>query len=129
KLRENELTRNSVAVLPFLDLDSATEESNWTATMARALQAELSEIGNARVVPVGKAEDLKMVAGNFRTRSALFGTRRKTDRGVQISVQLFDPDGEPLFGRIVDLRATSDLKSFARSLAPALYSIFSADNC
>src|SRR5437016_11356352 len=31
QLRENELTRNSVAVLPFLDLDSATEESNWTA--------------------------------------------------------------------------------------------------
>src|SRR5713101_6627198 len=54
KLRENELTKNSVAVLPFLDLDSATEESNWTATVARALQTELSEIGNARVVPVGK---------------------------------------------------------------------------
>src|SRR5437588_617648 len=101
KLRENELTKNSIAVLPFLDLDSATEESNWTATVARALQTELSEIGNARVVPVGKAEDLKMAARNFRTRSALFGTRRKTDRGIQISVQLFDPDGEPLFGRIV----------------------------
>jgi serine/threonine protein kinase/tetratricopeptide (TPR) repeat protein len=128
KLRENELTRNSVAVLPFLDLDSATEESDWTATMARALQTELSEIGNARVVPVGKAEDLKMAARNFRTRSALFGTRRKTDRGIQISVQLFDPHGEPLFGRIVDLSATSDLKSFTRSLAPALYSILIADD-
>ena len=128
KLRENELTRNSVAVLPFLDLDSATEESDWTATVARALQTGLSEIGNARVVSVGKADDLKMVARNFRTRSALFGTRRKTDRGIQISVQLFDPDGEPLFGRIVDLSATSDLKSFTRSLAPALHSILIADD-
>ena len=128
KLRESELTKNSIAVLPFLDLDSATEESNWTATVARALQTELSEIGNARVVPVGKAEDLKMAARNFRTRSALFGTRRKTDRGIQISVQLFDPDGEPLFGRIVDLSATSDLKSFTHSLAPALYSILIADD-
>ena len=80
------------------------------------------------MVPVGKAEDLKMAARNFRTRSALFGTRRKTDRGIQISVQLFDPDGEPLFGRIVDLSATSDLKSFTRSLAPALYSILIADD-
>src|SRR5213080_235711 len=81
KLRENQLTRNSVAVLPFLDLDSAAEESDWTATVARALQTELSEIGNARVVPVGKAEDSKLAARKFRTRSALFGTRRKTYHG------------------------------------------------
>ncbi len=128
KLRENQLTRNSVAVLPFLDLDSAAEESDWTATVARALQTELSEIGNARVVPVGKAEDSKLAARKFRTRSALFGTRRKTDHGIQISVQLFGPDGEPLFGRIVDLSATSDLKSFTRSLAPALYSILIAND-
>src|SRR5256714_2690630 len=31
KIRESELARNSVAVLPFLDLDSATEQSDWTA--------------------------------------------------------------------------------------------------
>src|SRR6202011_753773 len=38
KVRENELTKNSVAVLPFLDLENATEESEWTATLAQALQ-------------------------------------------------------------------------------------------
>src|SRR5207247_8233311 len=113
---------------PRLGRDRAQERSQWTATGSRSLQTELSEIGNARVVPVGKAEDSKLAARKFRTRSALFGTRRKTDRGIQISVQLFGPDGEPLFGRIVDLSATSDLKSFTRSLAPALYSILIAND-
>jgi serine/threonine protein kinase/tetratricopeptide (TPR) repeat protein len=123
KVRENELARNSVAVLPFLDLDNATEEYGWTATIAQALQTELSEIGNARVVPVRKGEDVKMAARNLRTRTALFGTRRKTNYGTQISVQLLDSDGESLFGRIVDLSETSDLKSFTRGLAPVLYSV------
>ena len=126
KVRENELARNSVVVLPFLDLDNATEEADWTASLAQALQTELSAIGNARVIPVGHGDDVKMAARNLRTRTALFGTRRKTNHGTQISVQLLDSDGESLFGRIVDLSETSDLKSFTRGLAPALYSVLAA---
>src|SRR5438128_9691001 len=53
KLRENELVHNSVAVLPFLDLDSATDDSNWTATLAQTLRTELSRMGHARVVEAG----------------------------------------------------------------------------
>lgn len=129
KVRENELARNSVAVLPFLDLENATEDSEWTATLAQALRTELSSIGNARVVLVNNGADVKMAARNLRTRTALFGTRRKTDHGIQISVQLLDPEGESLFGRIVDLTGTSsNLKSFAHGLAPALYSVMAAND-
>jgi len=128
KLRENELARNSVAVLPFLDLDTATEESEWTATLAQKLQTELSSIGNARVVPVSNIDGVKMAARSFGTRTALFGTRRKTNRGTQISVQLLDPDGQSLFGRIGDLGENSDLKSFARGLAPVLYSVLTRND-
>src|SRR5438067_2841308 len=66
KVRESELARHSVAVLPFLDLDGATEESGWTATLTQALQTELSRIGSARVVPVGSGDDVKIAARNFR---------------------------------------------------------------
>src|SRR5207302_10443954 len=52
----------------------------------------------------------------------------KTKRGLQISVQLLDLDGESLFGRICDLGENSDLKSFTRGLAPALYSVLTANN-
>jgi tetratricopeptide (TPR) repeat protein/TolB-like protein/tRNA A-37 threonylcarbamoyl transferase component Bud32 len=129
KVRENELVRNSVAVLPFLDLDSAMEESGWTATLAQALQTEFSGIGNARVVPVGKGEDVKMAARNLRTRTVLSGTRRTTDHGMQVSVQLIDRDGESLFERIVDLSPRPvDLKPFAKNLAPTIYSVLAAND-
>jgi serine/threonine protein kinase/Tfp pilus assembly protein PilF len=129
KVRENELARNSVAVLPFLDLENATEESEWTGTLAQALQTELSSIGNARVVLVSKGEDVKMVARNLRTRTVLSGTRRKTDHGIQVSMQLIDPDGELLFERIVDLSPRPvDLKLFTKNLAPAIYSILAAND-
>jgi len=129
KVRENELTKNSVAVLPFLDLENATEESEWTATLAQALQTALSSIGNARVVSVGKGEDVKMAARNLQTRTVLSGTRRKTDHGIEVSVQLIDPEGESLFERIVDLSPGSiDLKPFTKNLAPAIYSVLAAND-
>jgi tetratricopeptide (TPR) repeat protein len=115
-------------VLPFLDLDNATTESDSTTSLAKALQTELSGIGNARVVPVGNAGDVKTAAHNLRTRTVLSGTRRKTKRGLQISVQLLDLDGESLFGRIGDLGENSDLKSFTRGLALALYSVLTAND-
>jgi serine/threonine protein kinase/tetratricopeptide (TPR) repeat protein len=128
EVRENELARNSVAILPFLDLDNATEDSNWTATLAHALQTELSGIGNARVVPVGHGDNVKTAARNFRTRAVLSGTRRKTGHGIQISMQLFDPDGDLLFERIVDLSPRPvDLKPFTKNLAPAIYSVLTSD--
>jgi serine/threonine protein kinase/tetratricopeptide (TPR) repeat protein len=126
KVRESELARNSVAVLPFLDLDNAREQSHWTTTLADLLRSELSAIGTARVVPVGNGEEVKRTARNFRTRTVLSGTRRRTDRGIQISLQLLDLDGELLFERVVDLNELSDLKSFVRGLAPALYSVLAA---
>src|SRR5207249_5771312 len=58
KLRENELERNSVAVLPFLDLDNATTESDSTTSLVKALQTELSGLGNARVVPSPESSEI-----------------------------------------------------------------------
>ncbi len=93
------------------------------------MQTELSGIASARVVLDADSDNAKAAANKFRTRTVLSGTRRKTNRGMQISVQLLDPDGESLFGRIVDPSATSsDLKSFAHDLAPQIYSILVAND-
>jgi serine/threonine protein kinase/Tfp pilus assembly protein PilF len=128
-IRESELARNSVAVLPFVDLDNATEEPAWTASLAQALQTHLSVFGNARVIRVGHGEDVKIAARNFRARTVLSGTRRKTDHGTQVSVQLLDSDGESLFERIVDLNPSSvDLNSLSKNLAPAVYSVLAVND-
>src|SRR2546423_3973313 len=67
RIRENELTKNSVAVLPFLDLDSVIEEPKWTVTLGRELQTALSKIGNARVVPLAAGTQVKTAARDSRT--------------------------------------------------------------
>ena len=131
KLRENELERNSVAVLPFLDLDNARTESDSTTSLAKALQTELSGLGNARVVPVGNADDVKTAAHNLRTRTVLSGTRRKSNGGVRISMRLLNPDGDVLLSRIVDLNegeGSLDLKRVTRDLAPGISSVLNTND-
>src|SRR5207302_402335 len=129
KLRENELVHNSVAVLPFLDLDSATDDSNWTATLAQTLRTELSRMGHARVVEAGHDDDVVNAARIFRTRTVLAGTRRKTSDGTRISVRLLGPDGQLLAARIVDLSANSaDPTALSHQLAPVLYSVLTAND-
>src|SRR5205814_7026758 len=78
EVRKNELARNSIAVLPFLDLDSAMEEPKWTVKLGAELQTALSGIGNVRLVPIVTPADARTAARESRTRSVLFGTRRKT---------------------------------------------------
>ena len=128
QIRESELTRNSVAILPFLDLDNATEEPRWTATFGHELQANLSDIGSARVVSIGMGADAKTAARDNRTRSVLFGTRRKTNHGTEISVQLLSPDGDVLFDRIFDQRESLNLKGLTRDLAPALFAVLNTND-
>jgi len=126
KIRETQLERNSIIVLPFLDLDNATQEPESTATLATALQAELSDIGIARIIPIKQVSNFKSAARNSQTRTALFGTLRKVDRTTRISIQLLTPDGDLLFNRIVDLGAEAKLESIAKVLAPELYSVLTA---
>jgi serine/threonine protein kinase/Tfp pilus assembly protein PilF len=128
KVRQNELARNSVAVLPLLDLDHATEDVNWTSKFAHDLQSGLSRMGNARVIPS------KNQSGNENTtsstaRTTLFSTRRQTRNGIRFSMQLLERDGETLFGKVVDLN-TNDAgrNNFARDLAPQIFSILSAND-
>ncbi len=126
KIRESELARNSITVFPFLDLDSATPKREWTTALAYALQTELSTLGIARVVRTNVADDVKTATRSFRTRTALFGTRRKTERGIRVSIQLVGSDGAALFDRIVDLGPVSDLKSLTHDLAASLFAVLTA---
>lgn len=130
RVRETELARNSVAVLPFLDLDTATEAADWTATMSQTLKTELSRIGNARVVEAGRNDDIEIAARTFRTRTVLSGTRRKTSDGTQISVRLLDSHGELLFARIINVSEEdgADSTALSHQLAPAIYSLLTAND-
>jgi tetratricopeptide (TPR) repeat protein/tRNA A-37 threonylcarbamoyl transferase component Bud32/TolB-like protein len=129
KIRQTELTRNSVAVLPFLDLDDAILDYDWTNAVTQRLQTAVSHLGNARIVATTPSHEVSADFHNFGTRTILSGTRRKTNAGVRVSVQLADASGELLFHRIVDLNAaTPDPRNLSRNLAPAIYSILKTDD-
>jgi serine/threonine protein kinase/tetratricopeptide (TPR) repeat protein len=129
KIREGELARNSITVFQCLDLDSANSKPGWTRALADALQTELSSIGTARVVPTDMiGSSTKAPSRKFQTRTALFGTRRSTDHGVEISVQLVSPDGDLLLDQIVDLGVGSDLKPVAHSLAARFLAVLTTDD-
>jgi tetratricopeptide (TPR) repeat protein/TolB-like protein len=128
RIRENELARNSIAVLPFLDLDSATQQPEWSAAFAQALQSEVSNIGTARISAANDSDTAAMASRNLRTRSALFGTHRKTDHGTEVAIQLVSPEGETLFNRIVDLSETADMKPLTRGLAAPLFAVLTTSD-
>ena len=125
EVRKGELSKNSVAVLPFLDLDTATVQSLFTAKLAKHFETALGSLGNVRVVTAENTIRPKAAMRDLQTRSALFGTLRKVDGNTRLSIQLLTADGDLLFQRVVDLASPEQLTN---DLAPTLFSVISAND-
>jgi tetratricopeptide (TPR) repeat protein/tRNA A-37 threonylcarbamoyl transferase component Bud32 len=125
EVRKSELAKNSVTILPFLDLDTASAQPRWTENFAKEFGKALSAIGPARVEASANATELKAATREFKTRSALFGTRRQVGNKTRLSIQLLTPDGDLLFQHVVDLSNPAEL---TRSVAPALFQLISASD-
>jgi TolB-like protein len=112
-VQEDELASHSIAVLPFLDLDTAREADDFSAALAKALQSELTRLGPARVVPVvgdigtlasaGNSSAISATARNYRTRALLSGTKRRIKDQLRISTRLMDSDGNVLWRKVIDI--------------------------
>ena len=92
---EHLLSFRSVAVLPFLDLDTAAPDEGLALRLATGLQDQLNSIGPARVTNVGPltgstAEELQQIARLTKARTLLSGTKRHVGSGIRISVRLLD---------------------------------------
>jgi serine/threonine protein kinase/Tfp pilus assembly protein PilF len=103
---EHLLNSRSVAILPFLDLDTAAPDEGLTLRFATELQDQLSSIGPARVTNAGlltgsTAEELQQMARLTKARTLLTGTKRHVGNGIRISIRLLD--------------ATTDERLLARS--------------
>ncbi|MEY2488795.1 MAG: eukaryotic-like serine/threonine-protein kinase [Verrucomicrobiota bacterium] len=102
---EHLLSSHSVAVLPFLDLDTAAPDETLALRLAPALQVQLNFIGPARVTNAGPltgstAEELQQTARLTNARTLLTGTKRQVGSNTRISVRLLDAaSGELLFAR------------------------------
>ena len=92
--------QHSVAVLPFLDLDSGRPDSASTSEAVNTLRPELEKSGPARVVEAGAAEfaspgaprieEMAWAARRLKTRTVLLGTKRVVDGKSLFSIHLVD---------------------------------------
>ena len=134
---EQALALHSVAVSPFLDLDTAKPDSKLAETIARALQTELSVHGPARVTPASSenlplpadGKDISKVPGKT-ARTALQGTRRMHDGKLRVSLRLESTnDNRVLYRQIIEFPPSANAAyETARAVAPNIYPILDASN-
>jgi serine/threonine protein kinase/Tfp pilus assembly protein PilF len=105
-MRESLVASRSVAVLPFLDLDSVLPDRALAQSVAGSLQSELDSFGPALVKTAkpedapgwGTVEDIRKARQETNVRTVLTGTVRTIPGGKRISFRLLDAgNGESLF--------------------------------
>jgi serine/threonine protein kinase/Tfp pilus assembly protein PilF len=102
-MRENVLAMHSVAVLPFLDLDTVAGDQIATEYVANSLRDKFENLGSARVSTNAmpgwnKLEDIRKAAREAKGRTVVTGTVRNIEGTRRISVRMLDPaSGKTLF--------------------------------
>lgn len=100
-LQSDAATAHSVAVLPFLDLDSAQPDNAIAKEVAELLRLNLSRIGPCRIVfsenaisnssTVPRSEEIMAAVRQARVRLALTGTKRWVNGLPVYAIHLVDP--------------------------------------
>ncbi|HEV2840673.1 MAG TPA: protein kinase [Chthoniobacterales bacterium] len=139
RLREQTVARQSIGVLPFLDLDEAAADNETAASLGKALARTFENIGPAGVVFLrdipnsfaggGSAEDLRAAGKSGRTRTVLTGTTRRTAAGRRIVIRLMDAaTGELLFSQPLkdDFLSGGDAQTILEA-GKSIYSLLSAE--
>jgi serine/threonine protein kinase/tetratricopeptide (TPR) repeat protein len=125
-IRDEEVLRHSIAVLPFLDLDTAAADHRLADTFSTALQSNMTRLGPSRVVAManvpdnfaggGSVSDVRETGKRAGTRAVLSGTRRVVHGKLRTAIRLMNAaTGELLFSRTFDL--DESLSSWINSLS------------
>jgi serine/threonine protein kinase/tetratricopeptide (TPR) repeat protein len=136
-IHEDKLATHSIAILPFLDLDTVQTDNNFAQSFASTLASNLATLGTARVIAdtngpasfpgAGTGEDLREVGIQSGVRTAITGTLRLVSRKWRISLRLSDVNsGQVLLARVLELDAGANLTNdLARQLAKEMFSVLS----
>ncbi len=120
---------HSIAVEPFLDLDTAQHDTEISNVIAATLQNTLSGIGPARVTPISRKklttapEDRSEEAANRwnSARAAIQGTKRLRNGKLCVSLRLLNTaDGKVLYKKIIN---DAGPESVAKLTGAQLYGI------
>jgi serine/threonine protein kinase/tetratricopeptide (TPR) repeat protein len=121
KIRDEQIASHSIAVLPFLNLDDGTPNTDLSGDIAEFLGRRMSAIGPTRVIVVTKrsgqwtgtgiSTEIKSQLKGTACRVALVGMYRHTPQGgTRISMRFIDANSSDTFqnwttsvGNMVDL--------------------------
>ena len=132
-VRDEQLAAHSIAVLPFLDLETARPDVTFSISLATALREKLANLGPARVITVtegaaaipgaGNLADQQIIERQTGCRTILTGTLRGVDGKRRISLRLSSADtGDTLFEWVSEAaRAQSLASEVAGSVAQGLF--------
>jgi tetratricopeptide (TPR) repeat protein/predicted Ser/Thr protein kinase/TolB-like protein len=139
-VRQDQLVARSIAVLPFLNLDSARPDEILTGAVAQTLQRDLSQFGPARIVLVplaggwsagtGNLREIKEANSSVKARAVLTGGKRIVDGKLRLSMRMMNAaTGEILLTHVVDCVPTSSTaEELVRAVLPSIRSILSASD-
>ena len=131
--REQAIAAHAVAVVPFLNLDTAGDDTELPARLAQTFDQALKRVGPGKVVFVSQiAQDgrgpgnLKSLAKQYNFELLLSGTRRSLGDGRErLSLRLVDPDGNLLLRKIIEWNSSlHGAEDALDQSAAAIYSLF-----
>jgi serine/threonine protein kinase/tetratricopeptide (TPR) repeat protein len=106
-VREDQMAAHSIAVLPFLDLDTVGPDLAITNIVANTLEARMSDIGLARIVTAtqpakwtgaGIHDEVRTTAREMGTATVLSGTVRHFEHNTRLSLHLIRNNGTEVLG-------------------------------
>ena len=127
----------SIAVLPFINMSSDSEQEYFSDGLSEELLNQLAHLPNLRVIGrtssfafKGKNEDLRVIGETLGVNHILEGSVRKSGNRVRITAQLIDPaNGSHLWSDVYD-RKLGDIfaiqEEIARTVAATLRIAISA---
>ena len=102
-VRTEILASHRVAILPFLDLDDATFDSNLTGIVAGALQARMATIGPGMIIRLekpfanwtgtGTSTEVRLAGQKTNCRAVLVGMFRRLGGRTRLSLHLIGENG------------------------------------
>jgi len=122
---------HSIAVMPFLNLDDASDNTAFPEAIASTLDHALNRVGPSRVVLAAQSAsketvELKKVAADSSASLLLSGTYRTLENGkARVSLRLVDLEGNLVLRDVIESNGSSEVGNQALvSSVASIYSFF-----
>jgi serine/threonine protein kinase/tetratricopeptide (TPR) repeat protein len=100
--------RHSIAILPFLNLDTVGPDADTSQSVDSAIQQQMLATGPSRVVALtqsvakwtgtGNYDEVRRTAQQTKSRAVLVGTSRRTGGQTRVSLHLISENGSDVLG-------------------------------